>query len=118
MSLPRETLERALTVLRAVAQPDGDARIITNPWPALERAGLPRDAVSELMQAGCLVGLGRLRFRVSSDHLPSPEDPREDAHAVAPTPSPLRPCVLIATRSLPSAAANLRISSTGRPKRT
>lgn len=85
-------LERALIVLCATAEPEGDARVVTDPWSAMERVGLPRDAVAELLRTGAIIGLGRLRFRIDREHLPQPE--------AAPIPGaeqsmPLRPCVLL-----------------------
>lgn len=89
MGLPRETLERAFAVLRAVATDEGDVRIVTDPWSALERAGCPRDAVAALLASGTIVGLGRMRFRVTDAAL-AEAAPTPPAGAHHP-----RPCVLL-----------------------
>jgi hypothetical protein len=97
-------LARALAALRERAVLGGDGLVITDPWTVLDRLELPRDCVALLGNPHrCLVGLGRGRFRIVRESLPSDEppplpeaplEPESEAPASSsarPTPPPAEP---------------------------
>ena len=70
-------LARALEVLVQKGR-QGDTIVDPHSW--LDRAGIPREAVVQLIERRCLTGLGRMRFRLDRTELPPPKA----ARAVAP----------------------------------
>lgn len=72
VAIDHPTLERALAVIREGAtQMDGNL-VATDPWAVLRSAGIPGDALALLMQKRCLIGMGRMQFRIIRDSVPAP----------------------------------------------
>ncbi|MDP3770711.1 MAG: NYN domain-containing protein [bacterium] len=76
--LDDEVLARALEVL---VQGSRQGDTIVDPFSPLQKEGIPKEAVVQLIQRGCLVGQGRLRFRIVRTTLTPPRPAR-----VAPPP--------------------------------
>ncbi|MDO8621931.1 MAG: NYN domain-containing protein [bacterium] len=67
--LDDEVLARALEVL---VQGSRQGDTIVDPFSPLQKQGIPKEAVVQLIQRGCLVGQGRLRFRIVRTTLAPP----------------------------------------------
>lgn len=92
--LDDEVLARALAVISKGASL-GDT--IVDPFTPLEREGIPKEAVLQLVHRRCLTGRGRLQFRIDRVTLPLPKGSGPDpARATGATGSAAPPQLVLA----------------------